>query len=279
MKLLFCITIGFGIGVAFAYFEKHRGAGANSLSAPSIVETAKVVVASARPPFSRPAQGKGPTLRATIEPVYQALFGSLDDSKAFAVAMEESAAMEPLLAGAPRDHLGESARRVGSLMKGVLLETQRARKAQEQPSSNALGGGGAAAGFFGGIYEKRWRASVAALAKKAGPEWRRLIALDAAAAYPPEFQSAMVKLLAERHIRHLERTATVIVGTITESADNGSMVRVGEDGDSVFVEGLPAAADGAAVRVLAHSDGVFKFTNSQREKKTVWKFRYYRNAQ
>ena len=278
MKLLFCIALGFGLGIAFAYFETHRGAGATALPAPSMIETAKAAAAPARSIFSRPPKEKAPTLRMAMEPVYQALFGSLDNTVVFTVGMEESTAMEPLLAATPRDPPGESARRVGSVMKGVLLETQRARKAQAQPSSTMLGGG-TAAGFFGGVYDKRWRANVATLAKRAGPEWQRFIALDAGAAYPPEFQSAIVKLLAERHARHLDRTATLIEGTAVESMGSGSLVRVGEAGDLVFIEGLPEVADDSSVRVLAHRDGVFKFTNSLREKKTVWKFRHHRNAE
>ena len=120
MKLLFYIALGFGLGIAFAYFEKHRGAGATPLPAPSMIETAKTAAAPARSIFSRPPKEKAPTLRMTMEPVYQALFGSLDNPASFAVGMEESTAMEPLLVGAPRDPLGESARRVGSVMKGEI---------------------------------------------------------------------------------------------------------------------------------------------------------------
>ena len=279
MKLIVLAAIGFGIGFALAHFETHRWPVAPAFSLPAIIEASKEAVAPVAPAFTRPRQANGPTLRTTMEPVYQALFQSLDDTKAFAIAIEESAAMEPLLMAAPRDPLGETARRVGASMKGVRLETQRAAQLQAQPHSTALGGGQAASNFFGGIYDRRWRASVAALGKKAAPEWQRLIALDADASYTPEFQSAIEKQLAERHIRHLERTAILVVGTVTDSMSKGGLIRVGEDGESVFVAGLPDVADGSAVRVLAHRDGVFKYTNTVRESKTVSKFRYYRNAE
>ena len=278
MKFFVLVAVGFVIGFALAHFEKHRWPHAPSFSLPAIIDASKAVVAPAAPALNLPPKVNRPTLRATVGPVYQALFESLDDTKGFAVAIEESVAMEPLLIAAPRDPLGETARRLGVLMKGVRLETQRAAKLQAQPHSTALGGGQSAADFFDGIYDQRWRASIAALGKKAAPEWQRLIILDGDASYPPGFQSAIEKELADRHVRHLERTAILLVGNVTESLSQGALIRVGEDGDSVFVAGFPDVADGSGVRVLAHRDGVFKYTNSLREAKTVWKFRYYRDA-
>lgn len=277
MKLVFCAALGFALGLALAHFETHPWPDTASVFTPKKNATAEPAAPSAPVAPRLPPPARGPTLRTTVEPVYRALF-ALDDLKAFAVAVEESAAMEPLLAGAPRDALGDAARRLGGLLKGVRRETERAHKSLEQPTSTVLGGGGSTADFFDGIYDRRWRAAVAALAKKAAPEWQRLAALDAVAAYPPEFQTAIARLLAERRVRDLERTATLIEGTVAQAFDHGALIRLGEEGGLVFVEGLKNVADDSPARVLAHRDGVFKFKNTLGEQKTVWKLRYYRDA-
>lgn len=212
-----------------------------------------------------------------IEPIYKVLLGPLDDRKAVAVAVEETAELEKLLPGLPSDASGNAARRVLAMMNTACKETARLEKSNTQPTSGAFAGGSESSAFFNSVFEKRWRTNMAALAVKAAPEWKRFAEADAAAPPSPAVQSAISTLLAERHLRDLERTALVIEGDVLQVFKTGALVNAIGRNETVFVAGLAGVVDRARVVVLAHPDGTFQFS-SDGAMKTVHQYRFFRDA-
>lgn len=261
MKAAVLAALGFAMGIAFAHFGQRTD---------RREPTPAAVVPRQRTP--------GPTLRKAIEPVYNLLFGPLDNPAAIGVAIEETAELEKLLATVPADAVGAAAKRVGTIMSAARTETIRAMKSNAQPVSTALGGASGSSSFFGGVYEKRWRASMTALAAKAAPEWRRFVETDAAASCPPQLQSAISTLLSARHRRELERTAILIEGRVTSVFKKGALVQMSSKDEIVFVTGLGGVADDSPVRALAHSDGIFQYETDLGAKRTVHQFRFFRDV-
>ena len=300
MKVAFLAVVGFALGMLLAWGERTAPL-MSSKQVQSLVQIARALmhpadsVASSDQPLSPPeppvAQSRplvappknnssreAAHLRPAIEPIYLALFGSLDDGKALAVAIEETAELERLLAVSPPDAAGEAAKRVGLLMKAARIETSKVAEAKAQPVSNALGGGAPSMNFFGGVAERRWRANMAALAKRCGSEWRRFIELDASASYSPEFRGAVERLLAERHIRDLERSAKLIEGRVLHAMESGALIEDQSNLVVVFVAGLNNVADDAGARVLGHRSGVYRYKTDGGASRTVERYVFYREA-
>lgn len=281
MKIVLFAALGFAIGIGIASFVRHNPSFQLQLPTVSIDPAAvSAAVASAakslQPTEPRPS-ATAPTLQLAIAPVYEVLFGSPDDAGAVSVAIEETAELEKLLISAPRNEACDAARRVGSVMKAARLETERGMKSSSQNFSSALGGGHETKDFFGGVYEQRWRANMAVLAKKAVPEWQRFVAVEPSISQPAEFQSAIGTLMNERRQRHLVRTAILVIGTVRQSFDDGAIVSR-TVGDNVFIAGLKDVADKEDVQVLVHEAGLFKITNQEGTPMTLRKFRFFRNA-
>ena len=163
-------------------------------------------------------------------------------------------------------------------MKAGRLETRKAIESKSQPASNSFGGGEATREFFGGVADQRWRANMTALARKCAPEWRQFVALDATASYAPEFQGAIDRLMAERHVRDLERSAVRIEGKVYQAFAAGALIEDDHAPRLVYVAGLTDVADGGVARVLAHRDGVFRYKTEEGATRTVEKYVFYRDA-
>ena len=255
----------------------QSGAGSSQPNAPQSLPGAPPESSVAPPPA--PAQRPGAkALRPAIEPIYRTLFGSLDDAKALAMAVEETAELERLLSVAPRDAAGESARRVGLVMKTARLETRKVIEAKSQPTSNSFGDGEATREFFGGVADQRWRANMATLAKKCASEWQQFVALDAAASYPREFRGAIDRLMAERHVRDLERSAVLIEGKVYQAFAEGALIEDSHAPRLVYIVGFKDVADGGVARVLAHRAGVHRYKTEEGATRTVEKYTFYRDA-
>ena len=297
MKIALRAILGFALGILFAKMQSglfsipsqqirtlvQLAQSIVKASQPGAQPTAKPTQSgvqpepSAEPPVQAPSTG-AKVLRPAIEPIYRALFGSLDDTRAIAMAVEETAELERLLSIAPHDASGDAARRVCVLMKAGRLETRKASESKSQPVSNAFGNGDATREFFGGIFDQRWRASMIALARKCAPEWQQFVALDAGASYPPEFQSAIDRLMAERHVRDLERTAVRIEGRVYQAFAAGALIEDQNAPRLVYVAGLEDVTDGGVARVLAHRAGVFRYKTEEGAARTVEKYVFYRDA-
>ena len=105
MKIALFAVIGFALGVLVARMQSGsfpiplRQIQALMQQAQSIVKAAQPD-APPEPSIAPAAQAPGTgakVLRPAIEPIYRALFGSLDDAKAIAMAVEETAELERLL--------------------------------------------------------------------------------------------------------------------------------------------------------------------------------------
>ena len=266
-------VVAFALGMAFAHLRRHGG----RIDWPSLPSLPSVRALPSLPLISKPATPT-PTLRTAIEPIYKVLFGPLDDRKAVTEAVEETAELNKLLPGLPSDAAGNAARSVLAMMNAACKETARMEKSNAQPTSGAFGGGSEASSFFSSVFDKRWRTDMAALAAKAAPEWKRFVDADAAAPPSPSVQSAISTLLAERHLRDMERTALAIEGDVLQVFRTGALVSVIARNETVFITGITGVVDNSHVVVLAHPDGTFQYS-SDGTMKTVRQYRFFRVAE
>ena len=117
---------------------------------------------------------------------------------------------------------------------------------------------------------------MAALEKRAAPEWQRFTAIEATAAYPPDLRGSIEKLLAERHQRHLHRTEILMNATVKQVFNDGAIVHR-DIGDNVFVQGVSGIPEGTDIRVFVHEDGIFRCTDPEGAPMMLRKFRLFRN--
>ena len=284
MKVVVFAVLGFAAGMGVAHFVQKNPSFRTALTVPALetsaltkalTEAINQAVKSLPQNRQQPALAE-PTLRVVMTPTYDVLFGKLDDAGAISAAIQETAELERLLVPAPRDEMCDAARRVAAVMKAACLETERTLKLNAQPISKALGGGQESQDFFGGLYEGRWRTNMAALEKRAAPEWQRFTAIEATAAHPPALRSSIEKLLAERHQRHLQRTEILMSATVKQVFKDGAIVHR-DLGDNVFVQGVSGFAEGADIRVFVHEDGIFHIKDAEGSPMTLRKFRLFRN--
>ena len=280
MKVVVCAVLGFAAGMGVAHLLQKNPSFRIALPTPALelsALTKALTEAINQATKSRPQTGlPEPTLRVVMTPAYDVLFGKLDDPTAISSAITETAELEKLLATAPRDEMCDAARRVAAVMNAACRETERTLKLNAQPISRALGGGQESQDFFGGLYEGRWRAHMAALEKQAAPEWQRFTKIEASAAYPPDLRSSIEKLLAERHQRELRRTEIFISATVRQVFNDGAIVHR-DIGDNVFLQGLSGFPEGADIRVFVHEDGIFHIKDAEGSPMTLRKFRLFRN--
>ena len=90
-------------------------------------------------------------------------------------------------------------------------------------------------------------------------------------------QAAISTLLAERHLRDLERTALLLEGDVLQVFKTGALVNIIGRNETVFVAGLGGVVDNSRVVVLAHPDGTFQYSSGG-TMKTVRQYRFFRDA-
>ncbi len=272
MKWVALVVIGFVLGMAVGHL-RQRIPHFELPTMPALASLRSVL------PGVAPRLGnENPTLRSAIEPVYEVLFGSLNDGKAVAVALDETAEIEKMMTRVEANDATEAARRVMAMMKAAVSETGRFSKSAAQPVSDALGGENGASDFFGSVFEKRWRANMGALATKAAPEWQRFVDVDALTPCPEKSQIAIATLLAQRRLRELERTAIRIGGTVVGLLDGGALVELPMNVETIFVSAFPGAELAVQVSVMVHPAGTHQYATPEGAKKTARKYRFYRHS-
>ena len=272
MKWVALAVIGFVLGMAVGHLRQR---------VPHFELPAMPALASLRSvlPGVAPRLGnENPTLRSAIEPVYEVLFGPLNDGKAVAVAVDETAEIEKMMARVEANGASEAARRVIAMMKAAVSETARFSKSSAQPVAEALGGEAGAADFFGSVFEKRWRTNMGALATNAAPEWRQFVDVDALTPCPEKSQIAIATLLAQRRLRELERTAIRIGGTVVGVLDGGALVELPMNVETIFVSAFPGAEIAVQVSIMVHPAGTHQYSTPEGGKKAVRKYRFFRHT-
>ena len=79
-------------------------------------------------------------------------------------------------------------------------------------------------------------------------------------------------------MRELKRTAILVDGSVSQVLDGGALVSMGSNADMIFVSAITQVVDDSPVRILVHPAGDYQYLTPAGVKKTVRKYRFYRNA-
>lgn len=251
---------------------------------------------------TQPAQG-GTSYRSVLQSAYTAILSL--DSKAESITLAHVARLRTLFSSLVPGPERDAALRFIRVAEKVAILTTETRKRSQRPmpersafdagteGERAFKGATDTANFFKRGALTDWRIAMKDLAAAATAEWARipdaaaspLLAGFTAAQVKSEKERALVKTAEELFIRVMQVTKGGVLAVPYEDyAIGGRMARIGGGGGvargwragskTIFITGLPNAAEGQDFNVRAYRDNTHTYTDVQGASRTVenWVF-------